>query len=434
MRRDTTHYLTPEQLDIVYLNEKKDVYIQAYAGSGKTTVLREFALERPFSPILYLVFNRHNRKEAQLSFPANVTVHTMNSYVYKKLGLKTIFDFLPPSFMEKEFSFSDYALALEMSFAFEEYISFGATNFPYTDKLEYIYEKMRRKEIPFTQGAAVRYFLESFREDLSLYEYVLVDEAQDVDPLFKKLIDRFHAKKIFVGDVYQSIYGFRNTINLFEKIPENAVKKSLTKSFRFGDGYAKKLNDLCQKMYGEPFFIRGNENIETVIKKPEDIRDRPVHIARTNAKIFERAYGYAAEGEKIAIPLDFEHMRDIVFDVFYIKSGLLYRVQKLKGINSFEKCVAAGRYDREIGVAISVVDTFGVEIFDMFDVMRNSLTNKKFADRIFYTAHKAKGLEFENVIVENDFNPRKDREEKNLFYMAATRTIETIGFTERKNF
>lgn len=425
--------LSPEQLEIIYLDEDCDVYVQAYAGSGKTTVLREFSIERPFSPILYLVFNRHNRFEAKKSFPPNVTIHTVNSFVYKNLNLKNILNFLPPSFIEKKFRIDDYSLALEIAGEFERVMNFPNTDSLFMDRIEEIYLSMKNREIPFTQSAAMRFFCEKHSGKIDRYEYVLVDEAQDVNPLFQNILDKIEGKKIFVGDPYQSIYGFRNNINLFSEIPENAVKKTLRRSFRFGKKYAKSLNNLCHKMYGSTFFIKGNEDRNTKILSSYPSCDNVVHIARTNSHIFEKAFFAAKEGKKIAIPLDLDEMRDIVFDVFYIKSGMFYKVQKLKGINSYERCKAVGKYEKNIGIATRIVDKFGIEIFSMFDAIRNSLTNWKFADAIFYTAHKSKGLEFENVVVEDDFNAKgADMEEKNLFYMAATRVKESIYFA-RKN-
>ena len=73
--------LSLEQVQIVY-SDADVIFIEALAGTGKTTTLAELSKERSDENILYLVFNSKNRKEARFKFPRNVTVHTINSFVF----------------------------------------------------------------------------------------------------------------------------------------------------------------------------------------------------------------------------------------------------------------------------------------------------------------------------------------------------------------
>ena len=67
------------------------------------------------------------------------------------------------------------------------------------------------------------------------------------------------------------------------------------------------------------------------------------------------------------------------------------------------------------------------------------VTDKKDADIIFTTAHKSKGLEYEQVIMADDFITKKDifntknklsyqriNEELNIYYVASTRVKSAI--------
>jgi len=73
--------LTEEQQAI--LNAKGRVLlINARAGTGKTTTLRMIASAHPDQKILYLVFNRKTKEEANAKFPKNVEIRTVHSLAF----------------------------------------------------------------------------------------------------------------------------------------------------------------------------------------------------------------------------------------------------------------------------------------------------------------------------------------------------------------
>ena len=84
--------LTSEQHAI--LNSTGNIKINAVAGSGKTTTIIEYAKTRPKdSRILYLVFNRSVKLEAEKKFKEkglkNVKVETAHSLAYKHTVIGT---------------------------------------------------------------------------------------------------------------------------------------------------------------------------------------------------------------------------------------------------------------------------------------------------------------------------------------------------------
>jgi ATP-dependent exoDNAse (exonuclease V) beta subunit len=66
------------------------------------------------------------------------------------------------------------------------------------------------------------------------YRVVMVDEAQDVNPVQYELLDRLGSERtMMVGDAQQSIYGFRQAdVRLFRERASQAATKRLTKNFR----------------------------------------------------------------------------------------------------------------------------------------------------------------------------------------------------------
>jgi len=68
-------------------HDKRSIMIRAYAGAAKTTTLELIAKALPPSvPVLYLVFNAKNKKEAEERMPSQVTVMTMNGLGHRAFG------------------------------------------------------------------------------------------------------------------------------------------------------------------------------------------------------------------------------------------------------------------------------------------------------------------------------------------------------------
>lgn len=62
------------------------IRVNARAGTGKTTTLRMLSEKYADKKILYLVFNRKAREEAQSKFPPNVKVKTVHSLAREGTG------------------------------------------------------------------------------------------------------------------------------------------------------------------------------------------------------------------------------------------------------------------------------------------------------------------------------------------------------------
>ncbi|MCW1356323.1 hypothetical protein OLQ17_09785 [Campylobacter jejuni] len=87
--------LTDEQKDIIesssiILEPNIITKINACAGSGKTSTLKEIALHNPDKKFLYLAFNKSIAEESKKKFPENVDVKTIHSlafaYIKRKYG------------------------------------------------------------------------------------------------------------------------------------------------------------------------------------------------------------------------------------------------------------------------------------------------------------------------------------------------------------
>ena len=92
------------------------------------------------------------------------------------------------------------------------------------------------------------------KEINSGFKYVFVDEYQDVNPVQEEIISSLCGETFLVGDVKQSIYGFRGSKSVFftkkfenfEKGNGNALK--LSSNFRSSDGVINFANDLFSSL------------------------------------------------------------------------------------------------------------------------------------------------------------------------------------------
>jgi superfamily I DNA/RNA helicase/ssDNA-binding Zn-finger/Zn-ribbon topoisomerase 1 len=91
-----------KEIETSFNDSKKNIMINALAGSGKTTVLKHIAsFIKPNEKWLYLVFNKKNAVESKDKFPPNVEVMTSHSFLGRVLKENAeSFRTLPNSFLK----------------------------------------------------------------------------------------------------------------------------------------------------------------------------------------------------------------------------------------------------------------------------------------------------------------------------------------------
>ena len=259
------------------------------------------------------------------------------------------------------------------------------------------------------------------------FKYIIVDEYQDISrqrfDLTKALSEVTDAKIIAVGDDWQSIYAFSGSdITLFTKFQEKM-------------GYAKMLK-----------IVRTYRNSQEVI----DIAGG--FIQKNASQISKRL-------------LSKKHIEDPVIIYTYDDTRKKYGADRRSGANyALAKAVETAlkdmlRFEEKPG-RILLIGRFGfdadrLEKSGMFEYINrgSKIKSVKYPelDITFLTAHASKGLGYDNVIVVNGKNetygfPSKieddpvlafvikgDRsidyaEERRLFYVAMTRTMNRVYF------
>jgi len=481
-------HLTDEQHSII--NSSGNIKINAVAGSGKTTTVIEYAKTRRDNKILYIAFNKSVKTEAEKKFQniglSNVRVETAHSLAYASvvansdykitnnykiheikniLGLGGYADkhiaFILAKHVNKllEYYFnSDKRKIEELNYPeiiadpqarlfalnFEKEILRNAT---------VLFTKMWNREINITHS----FYLKKFQltDPILPYDYILFDEGQDASPAMLDIFKKQNATKVIVGDTHQQIYGWRHAINSLDAIDYPTYY--LTTSFRFDHHTAALATKILQwkKHFDE------QSPIARIVGAggSQEIKTRAV-LARKNSSLLTKAIEMLIENKEIK-NLYFEGHIDrytfaddsaSIWDVYnlYIGNNKSIRDEMIKSFANVEvlKEYIEKTDDTELSMMLKIIEKYGRNFPDLIKELKANHVEhheREKADMIFSTVHRCKGMEYDEVILQDDFIKEKDikehlaklklnpaekiaiNEEINILYVAATRAKNTLN-------
>ncbi len=460
------------------------VRINARAGTGKTTTLRLLAERFRKERVLYVVFNRRARREAERAFPKRVEVRTVHSLAHGGVrrgyawqlgegGSLSAVDLLPP--------FDDLGDEAQLLAALAAQFLTYFLNSPHP-QLEAALEPFAGEHLNEEQQRELRvhaervvaacrelttawhhgrrpcphdFYLKLAHRDgalacqLNRFDVVLVDEAQDLSPVMLDALARCQRRVFLVGDSHQQIYGFRYAVDAMRHLPCDETYE-LSQSFRFGEGIAKVVRAFVRAAKDEPdFSLRGRPKRRSSAR----VSDAPAHrgqragsavLARTNLGLFNTA----VELQRREVPFVFE--RDIqpllyqALDVYNLANDDPDRVR-----DPFVKSFASLEHFKRYAEAVEDVPRLQLAtiierhqermpglIFDLLDDAKRSGGRDPAESVVLATVHAAKGEQYERVTVHEDvahaFNraledePDALEEETNVAYVAMTRAVSRL--------
>lgn len=236
------------------------------------------------------------------------------------------------------------------------------------------------------------------------YDVIIVDEAQDTNPVFADIINRqIRAQRIALGDSAQAIYGWRGCEDYladFGQLP-GVVNLSLTQSWRFGQAIADEGNLWLE--HGDfDLRITGHPGLDSRIGPVDDGRRTILH--RTNSGAVDSAIRAARNGHTVHIKGGAAKAIETIEDVLKLKNGGEVKNPMLSAVrdyNSLKDLVAAGLIDdQEITIAVRVVDEHGQNAVDAIRACNHDATT---ADVVVATSHSYKGREADQVVIGDDF-------------------------------
>lgn len=156
-------------------------------------------------------------------------------------------------------------------------LSFGLMELSLASWEEYLDELKKLRALDFSElEYRARNLLEECPEVLqNKYDHVMVDEAQDLNPLQHAILEQTPAKTIlFVGDPQQAIYGFRGAEReLFKRWAEDATLRKLNTNWRSHQKIIRTVTKVFAPIWapnGEFIEMLSSPKNENAISKSDD--------------------------------------------------------------------------------------------------------------------------------------------------------------------
>lgn len=454
--------------------------INARAGTGKTTTLRMIASAHPDRKILYLVFNRKAREEAEEKFPGNVRVRTVHSLAFEakwkdQVGPFTVADMLPSfkgrmnsqqlaalthDFLEFFMNSPFPKLEPAIEVFHKEYLGnvseevkklFQGSGDRVVKSCREIMRQWKKKEKPCPHDFYLKLFHseERFYRALNSFDIILVDEGQDLSPIMLDALEHCRKRIIIVGDTHQQIYSFRYAIDAMKRFPFDD-ERDLTMSFRFGRDIAEVASLLIQETKDEKGFkIRGNPQKTSRVAFYTDLPrpkagERCAVLSRTNLALFEKALGLRSRGIPFSLEGNIGAILGRILDVYRLSEEENDKIRD-RFIQSFKSLEVLETYARDLddfqlAGMVKVVREYAHvlpdAVYDMMKISNNTTENQDGQGIILSTVHGAKGQEYDRVYIDPDIAASLSRpealltnafgDETNIAYVGFTRAIREL--------
>ncbi len=453
--------------------------IRALAGTGKTTLFRMFAQRYPELRFLYLSYNRSIVDEANL--PSNCLALTGHQLAYRFVGYRYA------NKMSDNLSMGQIKNVLKISWAEANLTKSTLENFFYSqDKrichkhvpfnkrntksqnsrervLEYaksVWDGMccLDGKFPMTQDGYLKGYSLADIDLSNHFDVLLVDEAQDLNPAVQSIIDaQSNMKKYLCGDDAQQLYRYRRAEDALNHVNNSHYMTfCLTQSFRFNDEIADFANSFLMHLQKKERLTGTENGIAHSIVEDDKALDNSLSTAYINRTIL-KTIEIAIEQYEKGIPVMWvgrmsNYPFDDILDVLYLKLGQKKRIKSrdiLRDYKNFEEFQLAAKATGSIDMAriLRIIKKYGTDLFDIYKNLRaTEVKENNGACTIVSTCHRAKGLEFPQVVLGNDFKNMKAllklsveelRDELNLMYVGVTRTqlklVPSAPFYELSN-
>lgn len=220
---------------------------------------------------------------------------------------------------------------------------------------------------------------------------------------------------------------------------ESADRLWLTQSFRFDPAVAEMANVLLARQEETHPVIGNGGSDEVVDRLPADILRYTV-LSRTVAGVIGAALYESMKEKRVFWVGGIEgYKTEELEDLYWFSVDMPERMRTprlSREYRNFEeyKSIAKATNDVEMNHAIGLLDKYFPLPQKLQVLRRQATTNEKDADVVVSTAHRSKGLEWDTVILNDDFSDITDpllsgaarADETNLLYVATTRARKLL--------
>lgn len=292
--------------------------------------------------------------------------------------------------------------------------------------------------VRFTHGHYLKLFADSHPRIGRDGDYLLVDEAQDLNPVLKGLVVmQHHLQLVLVGDSNQRIYGFTGACDALETVTTDTAA-TLTQSFRFGDAIADAANVYLSQLES-PVRVRGNPAIDDRVDFA--LTDTDAVLARTNGGAISEVLVAQKAGQRVGLVGDSDAVLKFCDTARSLLAGQTPKDTKYAAFSTWGELTEYLENQpgvSDVATQAKLIEDHGV---DVIEAAIADLVPARQATTIVATAHKAKGLEYESVRIADDFlnpgdpdvprliplSPEDVAAERRLAYVAMTRARTALN-------
>ena len=440
-----------------------DLTLVAGAGTGKTSTLMLMAAATSKHG-LYMAFNKTTADDAQRRFSGNVQCRTAHSLAFAAVGRNYRHRLDAPRLPVRE-------TARRLSITQDLYVGTGKITRVHQARLvmgmikRYCYsnatevmarhmevvnglepaeeEQLARILLPYAQKAwedirapdgRLRFEHDHYMKLWALTspelpgDFIMLDEAQDTNPVLEEIFLAQRAQRVCVGDPAQQIYAWRSARDVVTGFP--ALHLPLTQSFRFGPRIAEVANRWLG-FAGSPMRLTGAGPADSRIG---EAAQADAVLCRNNADVMTEVLAYLDACVPVAIPAGGGQLRAIAEAALQLKAGQRTSHPELFLFKSWGEVQDYAEHDsagQDLRAIVQLVDTHGAET--IISAMTR-LSAERDARVTVSTVHKAKGREWPSVrigpgfdLADDDGRPRPLTEEvARLIYVAVTRARELL--------
>lgn len=475
-------------IEFEYLNTRKDMFICASAGSGKSTTVTHLAKITPkHKKLIFVAFNKSIVEELKTKVPEHVHVSTIHSLCYRTLrqnvrinlklteGKNFIYckqkanvDHIkkPNNKIANLFNLASIInlMKLNLTEPIPEKINELADTYGHMVDSKDIaniitvwhhIQKMESNLNPKKQGMMdftdMLYFAYTRvnEEDVPKYDVVIVDECQDINPLQYKMILRLLKPKgrlISVGDNKQLIYGFMGSnLSSFNEMRTrpNTTELPLSVSYRCPKKVVEFANTILPGTEALPDAPEGVVRVGSL----KDAENGDYIICRNNAPLIEAFTFLTKMGKKCSIMgKEFGNsllsLIDRIESIEDLTSLLEEKELELleRGIRKPKKSAQYRALQEKAEIISNLYNFFGsIEtVSSKLNDIYNSGTDVKTDQITLSTIHKSKGLQADRIFILNwhllpseyATGEQELEQEKCLQYVAVTRAKKELIFCE----
>jgi hypothetical protein len=267
-------------------------------------------------------------------------------------------------------------------------------------------------------------------------EFILLDEAQDTNPVLEEIFLAQAAQRVCVGDPAQQIYAWRAARDVMTGFPADHVQ--LTRSFRFGPAIAAVANRWLGHADSDMRLTGAGSGISRVAPAPR----ADAVLCRGNADVMHEVLAFLEAGTRVAITGGGAALKKIAEAAQQLKAGQrtshpeLFLFPSWGAVQEYAENDSAAQ---DLKTLVNLVDAHGPEtIIAAVD----RLSPEDEAEVTVSTAHKAKGREWASVRIGPGFGPpavddngiphKLGLEEARLIYVAVTRAKQTLDIAGLK--